>query len=162
MEKIVVVLGASNSAAGKLDEIALDRLNACAELNLNENNLILCTGGIGPHFNTTHTPHAEYAKAYLKSLGIDQSRFLEIANSLHTVSDAIEVEKIIRNRECALQIITSNFHLERVKIIFDHVIPQIEKEYIGVEHQLPEWRSTELIAHEKKALAEINKNGLKL
>lgn len=73
---IIVVLGSPNSTTGELSTIAKSRLNHCA--NIYKTGMrVLCTGGWGEHFNTTETPHSDYAKNYLITKGIPTDNFLD-------------------------------------------------------------------------------------
>lgn len=157
MKEILVVLGSPNTADGELWEIGIDRLNACIELFDPVRNLILCTGGFGAHFNSTDIPHAQYALDYLEKNRIPKSQLLEIALSVNTVDDAVKAKPILAKYNLPIKIITSCYHLERVKIVFEAVLPEIEKEYVGVSHKhVPQG----LIEHEKKAIAGLLKNGV--
>lgn len=159
MKNIVIVLGSSNSDQGKLGQIALDRLNFCLKIFEPETDLILCTGSYGKHFNNTNKPHASYAIRYLMDCGTKESSFTEIALSSNTVEDAVKVKEIIP-KDSFVKIITSDYHLERVKIIFNIILASTKKEFFGVKHRLSSIEDTKLLEHEKKALAAIKKNGL--
>ncbi|MEI6142651.1 MAG: YdcF family protein [Mariniphaga sp.] len=162
MKEVLIVLGSPNSAEGKLGDIAVDRLNYCLQIFDPEKNLILCTGGFGDHFNPTNIPHANYAIDYLMNRGIDKGYFMEIALSSNSVEDAVKAKQVLVNSysNYSLKIITSDFHLERVKLIFDHILTGFPKEYHGVTHQKPMEEKERLIQHEKKAIDEIRKNGI--
>ncbi|RXK52152.1 YdcF family protein [Aquirufa rosea] len=159
--KLLIVLGSPNTPNGQLGQIALDRVNYCFHLFEQEPKPILCTGGFGNHFNLSPWPHAELLKNKLLQLGVNDDYFLPLALSANTVEDATKSLAILQNYAVAtLQIITSNYHLERVKLIFDIILSSWDREYFGVEHvaDLPELAS--LMAHEQKAIAQIKNNGL--
>jgi len=160
MKEVIIVLGSPNTSEGKLGDIALSRLNYCLKIFNPSENLIICTGGFGEHFNTTTKPHAEYAMEYLMSSGIDKSFFMEMALSTNTVEDAVKVKEILMNNPSHCKIVTSDYHLERVKIIFDQILPDVHKEYYGVKPEFSDKEMEKLIDHEKKAILEILKNGL--
>jgi len=160
MEEVIIVLGSPNSPTGILGEIALSRLNLCITLFNPAKNAIICTGGFGAHFNTGPKPHAEYAKEYLLSKGIDKSYFMQMALSSNTVQDATMVKQILSNNPLPCKIITSDFHLERVKLIFDQVLANNPKEYFGASYEVSEEQRIKLIEHEKKAIHSIIKNGI--
>jgi hypothetical protein len=67
--RVLVILGPPNSPNGNLSSIAKNRLDLCFQIFLKDD-LILCTGGWGKHFNTSINPHAYYAKEYLLKKGI--------------------------------------------------------------------------------------------
>jgi uncharacterized SAM-binding protein YcdF (DUF218 family) len=159
-KNIVVVLGSPNSDQGKLGQIALDRLNFCLEIFEPKTDLILCTGGYGKHFNNTNEPHGSYAINYLMDCGIQEGSFIGIVLSSNTVQDAVKVKEMLANDICSLKIITSDYHLERAKIIFDAILTNTKNEFFGVTHTLSSIEKTKLLTHEKKAIATIKKNGL--
>ena len=162
MKEVLIVLASPNSPQGKLGDIALDRLNCCLSMFNPKENLILCTGGFGKNFNITNKPHAEYAIEYLVGKGINKAFFMGIAMSSNTVDDAVKVKEILSNSKFSVKIITSDFHLERVKIIFEQILIGVQKEYYGVGHKLSIKIKHELLEHEKKAIEEIEKNGIYL
>ena len=63
-QDVFIVLGSPNSSTGVLSKISKSRLNYCVS-HFKNDNLVLCTGGWGPHFNTSEQPHASYEKKYL-------------------------------------------------------------------------------------------------
>ncbi len=157
----MIVLGSPNSVHGELSIMALGRLNYCLSVFDPKEHLILCTGGFGAHFNVSTMPHAYYTSEYLVSKGIERTALMNIALSSNTVDDAVKAKEILGDVSYKLEIITSDYHLERVRLIFDTIIPDLDKEYIGISH--PDLERNELdnlIKHEKKAIREIKENGL--
>lgn len=160
MKNIVVVLGSPNSNQGELGQIAMDRLNFCLKKFNPNTDLIVCTGGYGKHFNNTNQPHASYAIKYLMSYGIGETYFMNMVLSSNTVEDAVKIKEILPTDINSVKIITSDYHLERVKIIFDEILINTKKEFFGVKHILLSSENQRLLEHEKKAIAAIKKNGL--
>lgn len=161
MKKILIVLGSLNSSDGVLSSLAVDRLNYCLSVFKPEEHLILCTGGFGAHFNVSDKPHAYYTTEYLVNEGVNRESIMKIALSSNTVDDAVKVKEILGDANYQVEIITSDYHLERVKIIFNAVMPRLEKEYIGVlTSGLTKNELNKLIEHEQKAISGIKKNGL--
>lgn len=160
MKNILIVLGSPNSPSGVLGDISLERLNCCKN-NYKEGDLILCTGGWGQHFNTSSYSHASLAKSYLVSDGISEKAFLEFALSQNTVDDAVKVKEILTTLEnCNLTIITSDFHLERAKLIFNEILKEYNIQFIAAISNMDTEIFNRLVAHERKAVASILKNGL--
>ena len=157
---MLVVLGAPNASSGKLSKISKSRLDCCA--NLYESGMyVLCTGGWGKHFNISKEPHAVYAKQYLLKKGISESDFLKFALSGNTVEDAVMIKPIISKLENPkLAIITSDYHLERVRLIFDEILIDHKLEYIGTPTMLSKTKLEKLINHEQSAISQIKENGL--
>lgn len=159
--EVLVVLGSPNSPEGQLSEIAKSRLNYVADL-YDDNKQILCTGGWGAHFNVAPKAHAQYAKEYLLEKGIPEQGFLDIALSSNTVEDAVKSRAILsRLNPTRITIITSDFHLDRVKIIFNEVLKEFEIHFIGVKSDfLNSEELTLLTKHEQAAIQSITRNGL--
>ncbi|TXD50101.1 YdcF family protein [Polaribacter sp. IC073] len=159
-KEILVVLGSPNSPTGELSTISKERVDFCLEIYQKEM-LVLCTGSWGAHFNTASEPHAFYIKNYLIEKGIPEDRFLEFALSTNTVEDAVKTRDIISVLEnIQVTIITSDYHLERVKLIFNEVLKEYKLTFFGVKSNFEQEEYSALVKHEKKAIAEIIKNGL--
>ena len=159
-KRILVVLGSPNSHDGELSSIAKNRLDLCFKTFL-EDDLILCTGGWGKHFNTSNLPHSYYAKEYLIKKGILESYFLKSALSNNTVDDAIKMKKIISNyKGRELLIITSDFHLNRTKLIFKEILKKYTIEFLGAGNNLLKDQLKKIVEHEKKSIKKIIENGL--
>ncbi|WP_117880706.1 YdcF family protein [Aureibaculum luteum] len=159
-QEILIILGSPNSPNGDLGTISISRLNGCLN-HYKKNTLILCTGGWGPHFNTSAQSHASIAKNYLINEGIPENAFLECALSSNTVDDAVKIRPIIKNlNHIKLTVITSDYHLERVKLIFNEILKGFTITYLSVESNLPKDSFDAIIEHEKKAIHSIEKNGL--
>ena len=159
-EEILIVLGSPNSPKGELSNISKSRLDYCASM-YSIGKKILCTGGWGKHFNVSKEAHAAIAKKYLIKAGVSENDFLESALSENTVDDAVKVKaSLSKLREASLTIITSDYHLERVKLVFNEVLEAFKLNCIGVQGNLKEKQLTQLLAHERKAIEQILKNGL--
>ena len=158
--KVLVVLGAANSENGELDKRAIERLNACYKL-FDKKELILCTGGWGNHFNTSKQPHAFYAKDYLIKKGIANSAFLPFALSSNTVEDAVKIKEVLTTIPYQnLIVITSDFHLKRVQLIFAKILKDNTIEYFSVKSSMSKKEAITVMKHENKAILEIKENGL--
>lgn len=159
-KEVLIVLGGPNSSSGKLSPISISRLNHCLK-RYQKGHLVLCTGGWGEHFNTSKESHAAYAKQYLIKNGISKNDFLDFALSTNTVDDAVKIKPIIsklKNVRCT--IITSDYHLNRVKLIFKEVLENYTMDFIGVESNLKLDKYNALVLHEKNAIKSILQNGL--
>ena len=159
-KEVLVVLGAPNSPSGELSDISKSRLDCCRKM-FAKGQLILCTGGWGPHFNISDKPHAFYGKEYLMGNGLSEEDFLEIALSENTVDDAVKVKAIFSNpKNVKLTVITSDYHLERVKIIFNEILTNYEMTFVGVESNMAAEKLRKLKEHENNAINAIKQNGL--
>ncbi|MDD7885289.1 YdcF family protein [Flavivirga sp. 57AJ16] len=161
MEKeVLIILGSPNSPSGKLSAISISRLNYCAN-RYQKGNLILCTGGWGAHFNTSKNSHASIAKQFLIKKGLLEEDFLDFALSGNTVDDAVKIKPIISKLgKVKLTIITSDYHLKRVELIFNEILEGYTMDFIGVKSHLEQEVYNTLVQHEKKAINSILKNGL--
>jgi uncharacterized SAM-binding protein YcdF (DUF218 family) len=159
--EVLVVLGSPNSSNGELSDIAKSRLDGVNKLYA-AGKRILCTGGWGNHFNTTPKAHAEYAWQYLLKKGIPEQAFLEQALSSNTVDDAVKSKMILSKLDNPhITIVTSDFHLERVKLIFKKILPAFEIQFIGVSSAfLTTEQKAAFVAHEQTAIRSIQANGL--
>ncbi len=159
--EVLVVLGSPNSPDGELSEIAKSRLDCVADW-YDENKRILCTGGWGTHFNVAPKAHAIYAKEYLVKKGIPEQSFLDVALSSNTVEDAVNSKTILSGLDDPhITIITSDYHLERVRLIFNEILKGFEIKFIGVKSDfLNEEERDLLTAHEQAAIESIIRKGL--
>ncbi|MCK5105028.1 MAG: YdcF family protein [Cyclobacteriaceae bacterium] len=159
-KEILIVLGSPNSPSGELSDISKGRLDFCASL-YSTGKLVLCTGGWGKHFNTSSEAHAVYAKKYLIEKGISEADFLDFALSENTVDDAIKIKKIVSKlKNPDLTIVTSDYHLERVQLIFQEILKEFNLNCIGVQSNLEQDQFHRLMKHERAAINLIIKNGL--
>jgi len=159
-KEVLVVLGSPNSPSGELSDISLSRLDCCRNM-FTKGQVILCTGGWGPHFNTSDKAHASYGKEYLLGNGLSEEDFLDLALSENTVDDAIKLKSILSNPEdLKLKVITSDYHLERVMLIFNEILDTYEMDFVGVESNMEAEKLHQLIEHENKAIDAIKQNGL--
>ena len=159
--EVIVVLGSPNFPDGTLGPIAIDRLNGCLALFDPQKHKILCTGGFGSHFNISPTAHAIYLKQYLIDKGVPSTAFLPVALSSNTVEDAVMAKSILNDYTFEnLKIITSEYHLERVKFIFKEILKDFPLEYMAIEHHSMDELLEPLIQHEIRALGQLLTHGL--
>jgi len=160
MKKIILLLGSPNDDNGQLSQIAKDR-NKCAFNIYNSNNEIrlLCTGGCGEHFNRTDIPHAQYSKNYLISKGVNEKDFLPFILSSNTYED-LEISKPIIEKENPdlLIIITSDFHMERVKLLCEKLLDYTAVLFVPAKSSLTPAELESYIQHEKLAIRKIKEN----
>lgn len=157
---VLIILGSPNSSSGKLSDISTSRLNYCTNI-YQKGNLILCTGGWGEHFNTSISSHASFAKQYLIEKGLLEDDFLDFALSGNTVDDAVKIKPIISELEnIKLTVITSDYHLNRVKLIFNEILESYTIAFVGVKSNMAQEEFEALVQHENKAINSILLNGL--
>ena len=159
--EVIVVLGSPNFPDGTLGPIALDRLQGCLSIFNPQKHKILCTGGFGTHFNTSPIAHANYLKDFLIQKGVPSTAFLPLALSSNTVEDAVMSKSILKEVEYKnLIILTSEYHLARVKFIFTEILKDFNLNFNAVTHHSIDDVLEPLIQHEKVAMDLLNSNGL--
>lgn len=164
MNHIILVLGAPNDEDGNLSRIALDRLECAYSLYLNnDHSRILCTGGFGEHFNRSAQPHAYHAKRFLINRGVHECDFLDYAASSNTVEDFRKSKPIIeKEHPDTLLVVTSDFHMERVKILHNIIINYPTAIFIAAKSSLAETELSPLINHEQKSIKQLRDNNFTL
>ena len=159
--EVIVVLGSPNFPNGTLGPIALDRLQGCLSIFNPQKHKILCTGGFGTHFNTSPIAHANYLKDFLIQKGVPSTAFLPLALSSNTVEDAVMSKSILIKTEFKdLVIMTSEYHVARVKFIFTEILKDFNLNFNAVTHHSIDDVLEPLIQHEKMAMDQLNLNGL--
>lgn len=150
MNVAMVILGAPNDSEGNLSVIALSRCEAAlTEFIKRPTLMVICTGGVGAHFNTTSIAHGQYLKRYLLSRGIPEANFYPIVESRFTFEDATLSQHIIEAYGItSVVLVTSEFHLPRAKLVFTGVYPTVRFRYIVAITPLPEEQLLELEKHE--------------
>lgn len=160
MKDVLIILGSPNSPNGELSSISLSRLKMCLDY-YSKGKAVLCTGGWGPHFNTAEQAHAFYAKAYLREHGIAENDFLDFALSSNTVDDAVKAKEILSKlKEVRLTVISSDYHMNRVKLIFNIILDSYKIDFVSSKSDLSGEAYEILTKHEEKAIDSILKNGL--
>ncbi len=163
MKIIILVLGAPNDAAGNLSTIAQDRLT-CAYHVYRANDVagIICTGGFGPHFNTTDKPHSYYARQFLLHKGVADASLLESPLSANTVADFYLAKAIIQEQRADLLIVvTSDFHMKRAKFICQQLIKYPKALFVEAMSSMAKADLDILEKHEIAALQDLEKNGIR-
>lgn len=157
MTGIIIVLGAPNDERGNLSDRAIGRLDqAVREYEARQGHKILCTGGYGPHFNTTDKPHAYYAVEYLIQQGIPKADILEIAQSQNTIEDALLSKPIVHKYGAKqLVIVTSDFHMKRARHIFERVFKGFRMDFSPAKTAFSEERYRILLRQEEEKLAVL-------
>ncbi len=162
MTDFILVLGAPNDDQGQLLPAARARCDAAVSYyRTDPRQKLLCTGGFGPGFNRTATLHATYAKAYLVAKGIPASSIVGLVPSRFTIEDATLSWQMLQEMGLSIgqvTIITSDFHLPRVRMIFAHVFVGIDLRFVGIETNVDAAELARLVAHEQIAMARDRRN----
>lgn len=154
MSKAIVVLGSPNDKEGNLLPIATSRADVALKVfEQYQECKILCTGGYGEHFNTTKVPHAQYLKDYLIAKGVPNTVFCDMALSAYTLEDAILSKPILEQAGIShCTVVTSDFHMDRVKLVFKSIMPGLSLEFIEASTPVGKDEFQKLVAHEKLAI----------
>lgn len=157
MKTLILLLGAPNDEQGGLSQIAVERGECAYYLYAaNDNVNILCTGGFGEHFNTTTRPHAFYAKAALMKKGAREEDFLPFVLSANTYEDIEKARPVIEKAQPDLLIIvTSDFHMERVRLLQERILNYPNVLFVPARSGLPAGEMEGLVAHEQRAIERI-------
>lgn len=162
MNGIIIILGSPNDEYGNLSDTALGRLiQGLQEYRRRPGYKILCTGGFGEHFNTTDVPHARYAINYLLQQGLSETEILEIVESQNTLEDALLSKPIVdKHGVKSLVIVSSDFHMLRVKYIFERVFAGYDLTFSGAKTDFTKELYEILTKHEEKELNKLKKSSL--
>jgi len=154
MTKVIIILGSPNDEQGRLSDIAASRCEqAVMVFNKNSDHKVLCTGGFGEHFNKTQLPHAHYVKNYLIKRGILEAAFLEFTLSGFTFEDASLSTSILEQNHIKDAIlVTSDFHINRAKLIFTSIFPKINFTFSAAKTNCDNAEFQRLTAHEFKVI----------
>lgn len=133
---LIVLLGNENEPDEKLRPAAEFRAReAISLLKKNENSIVIPTGTFG-EFNKSNKPHGELLAEYLRANGIAPARILPHTKSTNTLEDAyailrfLELDAAKKNVTIdKVVVITSAFHMNRVKFIFGRVVQNIPLEF---------------------------------
>jgi uncharacterized SAM-binding protein YcdF (DUF218 family) len=121
---------------------------------------LLATGGYGGHFNTTPLPHAHYVVQHMLAQGVATEDLLPIVESRHTVDDAAMTREALGPLDVtSLCVVTSEFHMPRVRLIFGCFYDPARLSFFGT----PDVGSTDEMqqrkAHEAESIATIRRQG---
>ncbi|AOT15596.1 YdcF family protein [Pseudoalteromonas luteoviolacea] len=163
MDKVIIVLGHKNDNQGHLSPLSIARCELALELfKSQQNSRLICTGGFGANFNQTAIAHADINQQYLINNGIKAAHFLPNALSRFTIEDATLTYPILKQLNVPqVDIISSGFHISRVQLIFDRVMPSIIKNYLSAPSPISSQALHRLEKHEvfakKRDLATLTK-----
>lgn len=165
MFNLLIILGSPNTLDGELLPMATGRLDKGYEIFIkkcNETWRITLTGGYGDHFNKTKKPHADYAKDYLFKKGLHETNFTLPALSCDTVDDAKKCIPIVHDYQPdEIVVVTSDFHLERVRYIFTTIFFDKKLSFFGSDYlnSCDEETKRKLLNHENRELKSLKKYG---
>lgn len=143
VRRILVLMGHQNSRDGELSPVAKSRCRKAIEL-LDDDQHLFClpTGSFDAHFNTSSRAHGLHITEYLVKNGITRDRILPYTDSSNTFEDALCCRKVAVDFSAQnLIVVTSEFHMERVKYIFHRMFPEMKlsfHEAASIENHNPQ------------------------
>ncbi len=157
---MIIILGSPNNDRGELHRIAKERCEKAIKIFKQDNRqMFILTGGFGDHFNRTDKPHALYLKNYLLARGVPAKNILALVKSSNTIEDAILTKKEIdRHHIKKATIVTSDYHLPRVKYIFNRIFThdiELTFSYSKTDVDECDLNLEALKDHEKKTLSTL-------
>lgn len=167
MSNLIIILGSPNKDDGELLPMALGRLQKGYDIFQEKNPagdewLVTLTGGYGEHFNKAEQPHVYYAIKHILNLGVPFDNLTAPSMSCDTVEDAVKSQSTIEKYQPEeIIVVTSDFHVDRVKYIFETLYPDHNITVVGDEY-LPscdEATKQKLLEHERLELESLKKNG---
>ena len=170
IQNLIIILGSPNRNDGRLFDVAISRCKLGLSVykkykDKKSNCKILLTGGYGEHFNQTNKPHAYYLEQYLIKAGVPKSDILEYAERSNSNEDAFLSKRIVDKYNVEnIIIITSDYHLERAKFIFNKVYKDLSVDisFLGSptdeEHSKLDIKA--LKSHEEKAMDKLRQYGV--
>jgi uncharacterized SAM-binding protein YcdF (DUF218 family) len=154
---ILILLGNQNDSQGNLSPIAKSRCDLAVQLlQENEGLVVLPTGAFGPHFNTSDRPHGPYLTEYLIEKGISPDRILPHTDSSNTLEDARCARRVAVDSDAQkVIVVTSEFHMRRVRYIFGRVFQDIQVEFREARSPVDDVTMRSLIKHEARSLKRL-------
>ena len=156
-KKLLVLLGNTNDIHGVLSETAILRAQLAIEMVKKDDEfMILATGTFGDNFNLTPTPHGKLLEKFLLENGVSKENIYPGVVSTNTIEDSYGVLRFLYEKKSIqnVHIITSAFHMERVKFIFGRVLQKYNLEF----HEAPDPKNAEHLRKlDKKYLRILKK-----
>lgn len=146
----IILLSYITNPDGTLMEIGKERADAALELLAkNKYGKIIVSGSTSGFEKEKLVTEADAIKEYIIERGIDENLIIKEEESKDTIGNAIFTKKIIDKEKMRnITVITSDFHFERAKYVFDFIFGG---EYnLQYEESKTKSITDELIKHEKE------------
>jgi uncharacterized SAM-binding protein YcdF (DUF218 family) len=88
-------------------------------IQTNAKHIVLSGGGI------QHNSEAEVMARVAENLGIDKSKIIIESNSHNTWEHAVELNKLIANKDMPIGVVTSAIHMKRSLMVFEKYFPEV-------------------------------------
>ena len=155
---ILIILGNKLLDEGKIDEILIERLNKGITMyNIEKYDLIIVSGG-NVQENSVFS-ESYVMKNYLLKYYIPKNKIIEENKSMDTIQNSLKCLNIVNKFKNIKQIniLSSEFHIERVKAVFNHYFYKYNLKYIKSNNIISGEILKKKIKNEKKYLSLFNK-----
>ncbi|HEY3341669.1 MAG TPA: YdcF family protein [Anaerolineae bacterium] len=106
-------------------------------------------------------PRTAEVLEYLRAHGIAASLLAPLIDSHNTAEDAFLTEPLVQLYGIErLLLVTSDYHLQRARYIYERVFPALQIEPYGAQHRAAEQELHTLRQHEAEALQALQRTGL--
>ena len=157
---VIILLGGRNDEAGRLTAMTKSRADGALEAyrSTRDAKLIL-NGGFG-HFNATSKTHASYLARYLQKCGVLESDILALLESTNTVEEAVFSARFLAPYSVkSARVVTSETHLPRVKLIFEHFFSPSSLKFVETPDAVPADELVRWQGREKQKLQRLHDQG---
>lgn len=159
---LIAVLGGGIDLRGNIPDYVYARLDKAIELYDKLHCDIVLSGKYSFLYSSEKPPITEASKMaeYLLNKGVKKEILLKEEKSKDTIGNAYYLKKIffIPKKEREGIIITSRFHLDRVRYIFSKIFGSNYKlEFIGVEESLPKEEGERVVERQKELLLKTKR-----
>jgi uncharacterized SAM-binding protein YcdF (DUF218 family) len=157
---VIILLGAQNDEQGRLSPMALARAGGALDAYRTQPHpRLLVTGGFGA-FNRAPQAHAHYMAEFLLQNGVARQDLLPYALSAHSVDDASMTKEILSHLPIHdIHVVTSEFHVDRIRLIFTHFFDPARMSYAGTPNAVDDGTLRRLELHEQTAMKAIRRQG---
>ena len=124
---VIVVLGYKLGKNNRMSPILRNRLEKCIKYYKNGNKIILCGGKL----SESSKSEAEVMKDWLIKNNISKDDIILEKKSKDTIENIGNLKKILNNKNIkSINLITSNWHMKRTKLIVNKILPKVKVNYI--------------------------------
>jgi len=157
---LIIVMNGGNDENGVVSGKFEKRLQGTIEeYEKHPGSKILVQGGFG-HFNSSSQSSAYHATNFLISRGVTESDIYAIQKTTSTVEEALSAQRVLQNfPKEDVCVVTSKFHLERTKLVFEHFFDPEQLRFVGTPNgvspeELIKWKQ-----HETRGLKLLRNQG---